>query len=94
MPLQPHIQCQQLGAENTNLPSLSHDINTELLRQHQAVCGISHQVPYLELHGGVLLILGGCVALVMKMVGSGWVDNGRLLGLPLAALAVHVNHKR
>lgn len=93
MPLQHHIQCQQLGAENTNLPSSNHDTNTELFRQYQAVCGVSRQVPYLELHGGVLLILGGCVALVMKMVGSGWVDDGRLLGLPLTALAVHVNHK-
>lgn len=51
-------------------------------------------VKCLELHRGVLLILGGCVALVMEMVGSGWVDNSGLLGLPLAALAVHVNHER
>lgn len=50
-------------------------------------------MPYLELHRGVLLVLGGRVALVMEVVGSGRVDNGRLLGLPLTALAVYIDDK-
>lgn len=88
----PSTICVMPVAEHrhTNLPNSNYDINTEFA-QVASIC--SWYFSYLELHRGVLLILGGCVALVVEMVGSGWVDNGRLLGLPLTALAVHVNHK-
>lgn len=33
-------------------------------------------VSYLEFHRRVLFILGSCVAFVMKMIGSGGMDNG------------------
>ena len=48
---------------------------------------------YLELHGGVFLILWCGVPLVVEVVGRGGVDHGRLLRGLVNALAVHVHQE-
>lgn len=47
----------------------------------------------LELHGCVFLILWCGVALVVEVVGSGGVDDGRLLRGLVEPLAVHIHQE-
>ena len=48
---------------------------------------------YLELHGRVLLILWRGVALVVKVVGGGGVNDGGLLRRLMDTLTVDVDQK-
>lgn len=59
---------------------------------HQSPCSLFLQKgSHLELHGCVLLILGGAPTLVVQVVGGGRMDEGGLLGLALAVLAGQVH---
>lgn len=59
---------------------------------HSSPCPVLLQEgSHLELHGCVLLVLGGAPTLVVQVIGGGGMDQCGLLGLALAVLAGQVH---